>query len=190
MRSKEQLEGEYKFPFGDPVMQVLQTAEKEARRLRHPSIGTEHLLLGYLSCGKTELLRTFRIFPDEIRNAVLFIVGTRNRPVEGEIGFTLLAQATIQLAVKEAKSLHDDVLDPDHLLRGMIREGEGVAAATLELFGLRLPKVEAPKLDSLRIIRAFLQDPTQNPAAQEQIRMIIDGAAGVISTLREKQRKQ
>lgn len=192
MLSKEQLEVEYRFPFGDSAISVLQTAEEEARRLQHHFIGTEHLLLGYLSCGNTEILSTFRIFPAEIREAVLFLVGTGNWPmgVGEQIGFTPRAETVIQLSVKEAKRLHDNVLNPDHLVLGMIREGEGIAATTLEQFGVRLPKVTPPKSDSLRIIRAFLANPAQNPAAQEQIRMIIDGAAGVISNLQQKQRRQ
>ncbi len=122
----------------------MQLAQEEAQRLQHNYIGTEHLLLGLVREGEgiaAKALTSLGVDLEKIRTAVEDIVGRGNRIAPGEIGLTPRAKKVIELAVDEARHLNHDYVGTEHLLLGLIREGEGIGAGVLESFGLSLQQV-------------------------------------------------
>ncbi len=110
-------------------------AQEEARRLQHNYIGTEHVLLGLL--GEPEgyaarALAGFGITLDGAREEVKGIVGVGNQPMSGHIPFTPRAKKTLELALREALQLSHNYIGTEHILLGVIREGEGVGAQVLK----------------------------------------------------------
>ena len=125
---------------------VLQLAQEEAQRFQHSYIGTEHLLLGLIREGEglaAETLRSFNVDLEKVRKAVESIIGRGDRAVPGEIGLTPRAKKVIELAVEESRLLNHHYVGTEHLLLGLIREGEGIGAGVLESFGLNLQDVRA-----------------------------------------------
>ncbi len=113
-------------------------AQEEARRLQHNYIGTEHVLLGLL--GEPEgvaarALQRFGVTRDGMREEVEAIVGTGSGHVSGHIPFTPRAKKTLELALREALQLHHNYIGTEHILLGVIREGEGVGAQVLRQHG-------------------------------------------------------
>ncbi|OGY24784.1 MAG: hypothetical protein A2Y57_03600 [Candidatus Woykebacteria bacterium RBG_13_40_7b] len=115
---------------------VLRKAEEEARRLKHSYIGTEHILLGIIAdSGRNRarvLLRVKGIDVSKVRSAVEFIIGRGDREVTGEIGFTPRARKVINIALDEARRLGQKTVAPEHILLGLMRGSEGIAAGVLE----------------------------------------------------------
>ncbi len=127
--------------FTERARTVMQLAQEEAQRLQHNYIGTEHLLLGLLReregvVGK--VLTSMGVDLDQARQAVEGIVGRGEHLVSGEIHLTPRAKKVVELAVDEARRLHHHFLGTEHLLLGMLREGQGIGAGVLESFGLSL----------------------------------------------------
>lgn len=123
---------------------ALRLAEEEARRLNHPYIGTEHLLLGMVRDGNGVAARVLDIMGVElpkVRAAVEFIIGRGDLPFEGKIPYTPRAKKVMQLAMDEARRLDHLYIGTEHLLLGLVREGEGIAAGVLETLGVNLEKV-------------------------------------------------
>ena len=123
---------------------VLSLAQEEAQRFNHNYIGTEHILLGLVR--ETEgvaarVLLNLNVELVKVRSAVEFIIGRGERPTPGEIGLTPRAKKVIELAVDEARRLNHHYIGTEHLLIGLMREGEGVAAGVLESLGVGLEKV-------------------------------------------------
>jgi hypothetical protein len=132
--------------FNEQARQVLALAQEEAQRFNHNYIGTEHLLLGLTRQEGTLAAMTLSSLGVELyklRSAVEFIIGRGDRIVLGEIGLTPRAKKVIELAVDEARRLNHNYLGPEHLLLGLVREGEGIAAGVLESLGANLEKVSA-----------------------------------------------
>ena len=125
---------------------VLTLAQEEAQRFQHNYIGTEHILLGLLREGEglaAKVLTTMDISLSEARSKVEAIIGrgSQSRHVpKGEIGLTPRAKKVIELAVDEARRLNHHYVGTEHLLLGLIREGEGVAAGVLEDLGINLQR--------------------------------------------------
>ena len=125
---------------------VLTLAQEEALRFNHNYIGTEHLLLGLVREGEgvaAKILANLGVELNKVRSAVEFIIGRGDRPVTGEIGLTPRAKKVIELAVDEARRLNHHYIGTEHLLLGLVREGEGIAAGVLESLGVSLEKVRA-----------------------------------------------
>ena len=125
---------------------VLQFAQEEAQRFQHNYIGTEHLLLGLIREGEgvaAKTLRSFDVDLERVRQAVESIIGRGERIVPGEIGLTLRAKKVIELAISEARLLDHHYVGTEHLLLGLIREGDGIGAGVLASFGLSLQEVRA-----------------------------------------------
>jgi ATP-dependent Clp protease ATP-binding subunit ClpC len=123
---------------------VLTLAQEEAHRFRHNYIGTEHLLLGLVREGDgvaARVLRRMSVDLDEVRRSVEAIIGRGERIVLGEVGLTPRAKKVIELAVEEAHRLNHHYVGTEHLLLGLVREGEGIAAGVLENFGIKLHRV-------------------------------------------------
>lgn len=132
--------------FTERARKVLTLAQEEAQRFNHNYIGTEHLLLGLVREGEgvaAKVLSNLGIDLSKIRSAVDFIIGRGERQVLGEIGLTPRAKKVIELAVDEARRLGHHYVGTEHLLLGLIREGEGIASGVLESLGVNLEKVRS-----------------------------------------------
>ena len=133
--------------FSERARRVLSLSQEEALRFNHNYIGTEHILLGLVR--ETEgvaarVLSNLGIELSKVRSAVEFIIGRGEKPVSGEnIGLTPRAKRVIELAVDEARRMSHHYIGTEHLLIGLMREGEGVAAGVLESLGVTLDKVRA-----------------------------------------------
>ncbi len=132
--------------FSERARRVLSLAQEEAQRFNHNYIGTEHILLGLVR--ETEgvaarVLANLGVDLNKVRSAVEFIIGRGERPSQGEIGLTPRAKKVVELAVDEARRMNHTYIGTEHLLIGLLREGEGVAAGVLESLGVTLDKVRA-----------------------------------------------
>ena len=132
---------------------VMTLAQEEAQHFQHNYIGTEHLLLGLLREGEgvaSQVLSNLGIEVEQARHAVEAIIGRGKRIVLGELGLTPRAKKVIALALDEARRLNHRFIGTEHLLLGLIREGDGIAAGVLENFGLHLEQVRTETLQVLR----------------------------------------
>jgi ATP-dependent Clp protease ATP-binding subunit ClpC len=120
--------------FTERARQVVVLAQEEARSLKHNYIGTEHLLLGLLREDEGVAARVFEkldISVEEVRAAVVRIVGSGEEIPQGQIPFTPRAKKVLELALREALSLGHNYIGTEHILLGLIREEEGVATRIL-----------------------------------------------------------
>jgi ATP-dependent Clp protease ATP-binding subunit ClpA len=132
--------------FSERARKVLTLAQEEAQRFNHNYIGTEHLLLGLLREGEgvaAKVLFNLGIELTKVRSAVEFIIGRGERQVMGDIGLTPRAKKVIELAVDEARRLGHHYIGTEHLLLGLLREEEGVAAGVLEKLGMSIEKARS-----------------------------------------------
>jgi ATP-dependent Clp protease ATP-binding subunit ClpC len=139
--------------FTERARKVLQLAQEEAQRFNHNYIGTEHILLGLVREGDgvaARVLGNLGIELHKVRSAVEFIIGRGDRPTMGDIGLTPRAKRVIELAVDEARRLNHHYIGTEHLLLGLVREGEGIAAGVLESLGVSLEKVRAQVIEVLK----------------------------------------
>jgi hypothetical protein len=132
--------------FTERARKALILAQSEAFRFNHNYIGTEHLLLGLVSEGDgiaAKALQALGVELSRVRAAVEYIVGRGDRAVaaDAEKGLTPRAARSLALAVDEATRLGHAYIGTEHLLLGLIREGEGIAAGVLEKLGMTLDKV-------------------------------------------------
>ena len=149
--------------FTDRARKVLTLAQDEAQRFNHNYIGTEHLLLGLVREGEgvaARVLENMNVELAKVRTAVEFIIGRGDRPVVGEVGLTPRAKRVIELAIDEARRLGHNYIGTEHLLLGLVREGEGIAAGVLESLGVNLDKVRH------EVIRVLSQSSAAAPAAE------------------------
>ncbi len=138
--------------FTERARKVLSLAQEEAHRFNHNYIGTEHLLLGLVREGDgvaAKVLSNLGVELNKVRSAVEFIIGRGDRIVLGEIGLTPRAKKVIELAVDEARRLNHHYIGTEHLLLGLVREGEGIAAGVLESLGVNLEKVRSETIKVL-----------------------------------------
>jgi len=130
--------------FSERARRVLSLAQEEAQRFNHNYIGTEHILLGLVretDGVAAKVLANLAVEVSKVRSAVEFIIGRGERATPGEIGLTPRAKKVIELAVDEARRLNHHYIGTEHLLIGLMREGEGVAAGVLESLGVNLDKI-------------------------------------------------
>ncbi|MDE3228436.1 MAG: hypothetical protein KGO05_01035 [Chloroflexota bacterium] len=138
--------------FTERARRVLTLAQEEAQRFNHNYIGTEHLLLGLVREGDgvaAKVLQELGVELDKVRSAVEFIIGRGDRLVLGEVGMTPRAKRVIELGVDEARRLNHHYIGTEHILLGLVREGEGIAAGVLESLGANLEKVRTTTLQVL-----------------------------------------
>jgi predicted RNA-binding protein with RPS1 domain/MoxR-like ATPase len=136
--------------FTERARKVWQLAQEEARRFNHNYIGTEHILLGLVREGDgvaARVLNNLGIELQKVRTAVEFIIGRGDR---GMWGLTPRAMRAIELAVDEARRLNHHYIGTEHLLLGLVREGEGIAAGVLESLGVSLEKVRGQVIEVLK----------------------------------------
>ncbi len=130
--------------FTERARQVVVLAQEEARTLKHNYIGTEHILLGLLREEEglaARVLEGLEITVEEVRAQVIRIVGSGEEVTSGQIPFTPRAKKVLELALREALSLGHNYIGTEHILLGLIREGEGVAAQVLVKLGAELTRV-------------------------------------------------
>jgi len=151
--------------FTDRARKVLTLAQDEAQRFNHNYIGTEHLLLGLVREGEgvaARVLENMNVELPKVRTAVEFIIGRGDRPVVGEVGLTPRAKRVIELAIDEARRLGHNYIGTEHLLLGLVREGEGIAAGVLESLGVNLDKVRH------QVIHVLSQSTSVSPAQESK----------------------
>ena len=132
--------------FTERARKVLTLSQEEAQRFNHNYIGTEHILLGLVREGDgvaAKVLVNLGLELERVRQTVESSMGKGERTVSGEVGLTPRAKRVIELAVDEARRLHHNYIGTEHLLLGLLREGEGIAASALEGLGVTLEKVRA-----------------------------------------------
>ena len=130
--------------FTERAQRVIVLAQEEARRLGHNVVGTEHLLLGLIAEGEgvaARALQTLGISIDDVRAEIERVIGRGEAAPTGPSGFTPRTKRVLELAFDEARQLGHSYIGTEHILLGLIREGEGVAAQVLINLGADLDKV-------------------------------------------------
>ena len=130
--------------FTEKAIKVIMLAQEEARRLGHNFVGTEQILLGLIGEGTgvaAKVLKSMGVNLKDARIEVEKIIGRGSGFVAVEIPFTPRAKRVLELSLEEARQLGHNYIGTEHLLLGLIREGEGVAARVLENLGVDLAKV-------------------------------------------------
>jgi ATP-dependent Clp protease ATP-binding subunit ClpC len=138
--------------FTDSARRSVVLAQEEARRLDHDYIGTEHLLLGLLQQGDGVAAQVFvklGLDASQARRHVEELVGRGSGAPPAHIPFTPRAKKVLELALKEALKLKHDYIGTEHILLGIVREGDGVGAQVLTRSGLDLSSVRATVLEML-----------------------------------------
>ena len=130
--------------FTDRARRVVVLAQEEAKMLNHNYIGTEHILLGLIHEGEgvaAKALESLGVSLDAVRERVQDIIGQGQQQPTGHIPFTPRAKKVLELSLREALQLGHNYIGTEHILLGLIREGEGVAAQVLVQLGADLNKV-------------------------------------------------
>ena len=132
--------------FSQHARLVLSLAQEEGHRFNQNYIGTEHILLGLVR--ETEgvaarVLSSLLVDLTKVRSGVESIIVRGDQPAQGEIGLTPRVKKVVNLAVDEARRMNHTYIETEHLLIGLLREGEGVAAGVLESLGVTLDQVLA-----------------------------------------------
>ena len=124
--------------FTERARRVVVLAQEESRLLSHNYIGTEHLLLGLLAERQgiaAEALESLNVTLEAAREQVEEIIGPGQQQPHGHIPFTPRAKKILELSLREALTMHSEVIDTQHLLLGLVDEGDGVGAQILRRFG-------------------------------------------------------
>ncbi len=135
--------------------QVVVLAQEEARMLNHNYIGTEHILLGLIHGGEgvaAKALESLGISLDAVRQQVKEIIGQGQQAPSGHIRFTPRAKKVLKLSLREALQLGHSYIGTEHILLGLIREGDGVAAQVLVKLGADLNRV---RQQAIRLMREY-----------------------------------
>jgi ATP-dependent Clp protease ATP-binding subunit ClpC len=138
--------------FTDRARRAVVLAQEEARRLNHAHIGTEHLLLGLIHEGEGVAARALEALGIEraaVRREVEEIVGRGQHPPPGHIAFTPRAKTALELSLREANQLGHNYIGTEHILLGLLREGDGVAARVLVKMGVDLNRVRQQVIELL-----------------------------------------
>ncbi|GAB4075935.1 ATP-dependent Clp protease ATP-binding subunit [Nostocoides australiense] len=158
--------------FTDRARRVVVLAQEEARMLNHNYIGTEHILLGLIHEGDgvaSKALESLGIELENVREQVQEIIGTGQQAPSGHIPFTPRAKKVLELSLREALQLGHNYIGTEHILLGLIREGEGVAAQVLVKLGADLNKV---RQQVIQLISGYQGKESQaagvGPASQQQ----------------------
>ena len=148
--------------FTDRARRVMVLAQEEARMLNHSSIGTEHILLGLIREGEgvaAKALESLGIIQEAVRRQVEEIIGQGQQAPPGHIPFTPRAKKVLELSLREALQLGHNYIGTEHILLGLIREGDGVAAQVLVKLGAD------PKWVRQQVIQLLHGDQGKEPAA-------------------------
>ncbi len=138
--------------FTEKAQQALVYGQQEAAALNHNYVGTEHLLLGLIRQGDgiaAVALRNLGVDLEKVRNEVIQIIGRGNAGNSQIVGYTPRSKKVLELSMAEARALNHNYIGTEHLLLGLIREGEGVAAKILNDLGIDLEKARQEVLNLL-----------------------------------------
>jgi ATP-dependent Clp protease ATP-binding subunit ClpA len=138
--------------FTDRARRVVVLAQEEARMLDHNYIGTEHLLLGLINEGEgiaAQALEALGVSLERVRHDVEEIIGRGQTAPASHIPFTPRAKKVLELSLREALQLGHNYIGTEHILLGLVREGEGVAAQVLEKLGADLERVRQTVIELL-----------------------------------------
>jgi ATP-dependent Clp protease ATP-binding subunit ClpA len=172
--------------FTDRARRVVVYAQEEAQLLHHNHVGTEHLLLGLVHDGEgvaAKALEVLGIRLEALRSQVEATIGRGQRTPSGHIPFTPRAKKVLELSLREAKQLGHNYIGTEHILLGLVREGEGVAAQVLRTLGGDLSRVRQQVIQLLtghagvveaaartRLVRMTVPDDLRN--AEEQLAQV------------------
>ena len=138
--------------FTDGARRAVVLAQEEARMLNHDYIGTEHILIGLLREDGGVAgggLESLGISVDAVRQRVKEIIGTGEQAPSGHVPFTPRAKKVLELSLRESLQLGHDYIGPEHIMLGLIREGDGVAAQVLVMLGADLNRLRQQVLQRL-----------------------------------------
>ncbi len=155
--------------FTDRARRVVVLAQEEAKMLNHNYIGTEHILLGLIHEGEgvaAKALESLDISLESVREQVQDIIGQGQQPATGHIPFTPRAKKVLELSLREALQLGHNYIGTEHILLGLIREGEGVAAQVLVKLGADLGKV---RQQVIQLLSGFQGKEPAQVGAQENV---------------------
>src|SRR5512135_2714345 len=159
--------------FSERARRVLTLAQEEAQRFNHANIGPEHILLGIVGEPDgvaAKVLVNLGISLNKVRSAVEFIIGHGEATTRGEVGLSPGAKRVIELAIDEARYIGHNYIGTEHLLLGLLREGEGIAARVLDSLGVTLEKVrtEISKVQEQGVSRPkAARSPSRTPALDQ-----------------------
>ncbi len=160
--------------FTEKAIKVIMLAQEEARRLGHNFVGTEQILLGLIGEGTgvaAKVLKSMGVNLKDARIEVEKIIGRGSGFVAVEIPFTPRAKRVLELSLEEARQLGHNYIGTEHLLLGLIREGEGVAARVLENLGVDLSKVRTQVIrmlgETAEVSTGGSQSRTKTPTLDE-----------------------
>jgi ATP-dependent Clp protease ATP-binding subunit ClpC len=160
--------------FTKRARRVLSLAQEEAQRLNHNYIGTEHLLLGLVreeNGVAVRVLRELGVDPRQVRERVERTVGRGQRVSYGKLSLTPRTKRVIELAVDEARRLGHHYIGTEHLLLGLVREGEGVAVDVLKGLGVSLDKVRS---QTARVMMESASQPVSSRGEQNKQTPLVD----------------
>jgi len=166
--------------FTDRARRVVGLAQEEARMLNHNYIGTEHILLGLIHEGEgvaAKALESLGISLEAVRQQVEEIIGQGQQAPSGHIPFTPRAKKVLELSLREALQLGHNYIGTEHILLGLIREGEDVAAQVLVRLGADLNRVRQQVIQLLRAyhgreVEAARAGPWPRPTARGERRLL------------------
>ncbi len=157
--------------FTDRARRVVVLAQEEARLLNHNYIGTEHILLGLIHEGEgvaARALESMGINLEAVRNQVVEIIGQGSQAPSGHIPFTPRAKKVLELSLREALQLGHNYIGTEHILLGLIREGEGVAAQVLQKLGAELQKVRQTVIQLLSGVQSEESSGPSHPSGSSR----------------------
>jgi ATP-dependent Clp protease ATP-binding subunit ClpC len=174
--------------FTERARRIVVHAQEEARKLNHNYIGTEHLLLGLLREPESVAARALReldISLDAARGQVIEIIGRGTESPSGHIPFTPRAKKVLELSLREALQLGHNYIGTEHILLGMIREGEGVAAQVLTTLGGTPERVRDKVIELAPAGTGEAAELTEeNPELSAQLRRV--GLGGPVEAVRRR----
>ena len=173
--------------FTDRARRVVILAQEEARLLNHNYIGTEHILLGLIHEHEgvaAKALESLDISLESVRGQVEEIIGQGAKPPGGHIPFTPRAKRVLELSLREALQLGHNYIGTEHILLGLIREGEGVAAQVLVKLGADLARVREQVVHLL----ATLGEVSSSASGGESERVVGEPSASRSSVLASRER--
>jgi Clp amino terminal domain, pathogenicity island component len=159
--------------FTDRARRVVVLAQEEARSLDHNWLGTEHILLGLIREGEgiaAKALESLGISLDAVRQQVEEIIGRGQQPPSGHIPFTPRTKKVLELALRESLQLGHNYIGTEHILLGLIREGDGVAAQVLVKLGADLNRVRQQAIQLLHGHSA--DEPVSARSAERELRLL------------------
>ncbi len=169
--------------FTDRARRVVVLAQDEARMLKHNYIGTEHILLGLIHEGEgvaAEALGSLGISLDAVRQQVGEIIGQGQEAPSGHIPFTKRAKKVLELSLRESLQLGHNYIGTEHILLGLIREGDGVAAQVLVRLGADLNRVRQ------QVIQLIHDRPPREGAPGPEVQARLDVVEGRLAALEQR----